>query len=585
MVRIAKKLPIMSKTIAELLKNLKFIHKIYAENPILALPLTLFNQEESADLLTILWLYSEGWINFYKQTKPTTVDERVHKETERFYLSVKDEINKTLKRSAETQNVPILEIRRATESTWVIPRQLTECMSNNQIYKIIAKNLLVDSEDALLKIADVLIGLGISIPKLDDPDLGKLLLMDLYEIPELDSTQLPNLIIYILLFLFNQAANDPLLIQYNYTDDYQLSLFDQFVSKQAEIIIPFLHFEQHDKKPYDESTQHFFTDKLILYGKTNASLVTIMIFKTSPLLRSIFIKIWQDQGIPLAVPLSVSLLPSKNHYLIGKAIHVKCGIDGREQKAIHLNNNDIFLIKSMMQIAAARLNKLLLHLKKTPTESDEDESGRLLTNTGKKLFASTNHPSTYLMFNPLKQQAASEYPTELEDYRIEFEQLKRKISNKELSSRLSLSTIGSYTIHYVIDYFAAGGLIVHYAINTKTGIPPYSTHLIALLSHLENIQNLDILAEKIVKYKFFLNLDDTDELAQQSADVEDILKKINDRIIKTKAKSDLLNTEYEIKWYELQKQIFLRLQVILYKASNQIENKSNPQESTLALKS
>ena len=129
---------IMSKTIARLLEKLKINHSIHQDSPLLALPLSLFKKEEYLDLVSILWLYSEKFIDRYKTLKPTVVMGKISEgHVSELYQSVKTEVSMALA-LLETDRDQLTPWSIQTKPNgWVNATQVTHFLKDNHTHNIL----------------------------------------------------------------------------------------------------------------------------------------------------------------------------------------------------------------------------------------------------------------------------------------------------------------------------------------------------------------------------------------------------------------------------------------------------------------
>ena len=134
----------MSNTLADLLKKLNVVHKLNKNDPLLFLPLSQFNKKELPDLITLVWLHGEGWIDPSKVPNPHKELADMSKEhVEQFYNSIRREVRTAISESKEysdkgikTPPYPILSV---PPSLWVNSTQVTLYATLNTTYKKVIK--------------------------------------------------------------------------------------------------------------------------------------------------------------------------------------------------------------------------------------------------------------------------------------------------------------------------------------------------------------------------------------------------------------------------------------------------------------
>jgi len=128
----------MSKTISRLLEKLKINHHIPHDSPLLALPLSLFKKEEYIDLVSILWLYSEKFIDRSKKFKSTVVMGDISKgHVSELYQSVKGEVSMALALLETDENQLIPWSIQTKPNGWVNATQVTHFLKNDHTYNIL----------------------------------------------------------------------------------------------------------------------------------------------------------------------------------------------------------------------------------------------------------------------------------------------------------------------------------------------------------------------------------------------------------------------------------------------------------------
>lgn len=137
----------MSRTLADLLIKLKLKHRIPETHPLLAIPLFLFKEEEYADLVTVLYLWSKGLIQTQKAPKPGMVlGEVSYNHVQQFYSSIRSEIVRALSTPKDSSNFerkekiesPIIHESLQIVSKpniWVNATQVMLAMDKNIYYK------------------------------------------------------------------------------------------------------------------------------------------------------------------------------------------------------------------------------------------------------------------------------------------------------------------------------------------------------------------------------------------------------------------------------------------------------------------
>jgi hypothetical protein len=130
----------MPKDIASLLKKIKIKHNFKESNPLLSLPLSLFEHAEYSELVSILLLIDNEWIIDGKAPKAgTTMGEISAKQVKKFYDSIKKDVQALIKKS----NHPLAsqDIQRytlsVTHEVWVNPILVTQFISRNPIYRLL----------------------------------------------------------------------------------------------------------------------------------------------------------------------------------------------------------------------------------------------------------------------------------------------------------------------------------------------------------------------------------------------------------------------------------------------------------------
>ena len=127
---------------AKLLKKLKLSHTLDAQDPLLSIPLSLFKETEHAELISIMWLMENKWINSAKAPKSGAVMGQLSsKHVQQFFGSIKRQVQALINLSngpleaMSTQEYTILK----PEGSWVNPTLVTHSFSKNPIYNLLRK--------------------------------------------------------------------------------------------------------------------------------------------------------------------------------------------------------------------------------------------------------------------------------------------------------------------------------------------------------------------------------------------------------------------------------------------------------------
>ncbi|BCA96126.1 hypothetical protein TUM19329_24870 [Legionella antarctica] len=138
----------MLNTTSALLVNLNMKHDHIKDSPILNIPMFLFKETQYADLLLILWLYEQKWIDDSKIPEPGVVMGEVsHKHVTVFCSEIKKEAYQAIARLNDVNS----ESRKSFTITskpniWVNPTQVTHYISNNPVFKLVTE-LMTDSSE------------------------------------------------------------------------------------------------------------------------------------------------------------------------------------------------------------------------------------------------------------------------------------------------------------------------------------------------------------------------------------------------------------------------------------------------------
>ena len=145
----------MTKSIADLLKQINLKNDIPDDHPVLTIPLSVFTTSERADLIAILWLFSEG----YCQTSidlnnKYCLDVSHARQIESIYNALKIEIkshvndfeelslNSPEPKTLQFSTVPFKSLSKIDISQW---------LSDNKVYQTLVRCIQCDKELALLQ--------------------------------------------------------------------------------------------------------------------------------------------------------------------------------------------------------------------------------------------------------------------------------------------------------------------------------------------------------------------------------------------------------------------------------------------------
>ena len=132
----------MSKTIANLLRKLKIKHNLEPRSPLLSFPLSLFKKEEYADLVSIIWLIDNKWVDSTKAPKPGTVMGQVSKtQVSQFFESIQRQVKNLVTMSnapLAALDTRIYEVVKP-DGAWITPTLITHFVSKKPNFILLDK--------------------------------------------------------------------------------------------------------------------------------------------------------------------------------------------------------------------------------------------------------------------------------------------------------------------------------------------------------------------------------------------------------------------------------------------------------------
>lgn len=128
----------MLKTIADLVNKAQIKHDLSKEDRMLNLPLSRFNPIYYADILTIVWLMTLGWIDRSKLPNSQLILGEISKiEVDEFYSAIRREMEQVILPKAKPTKKNPLQIAATANSNWLTPAQVTLGLQYMTLFKVL----------------------------------------------------------------------------------------------------------------------------------------------------------------------------------------------------------------------------------------------------------------------------------------------------------------------------------------------------------------------------------------------------------------------------------------------------------------
>ena len=505
----------MTTTVAELLNEI-IKHKIPVDHPVLTTPLSVFKKEDYSDVLTILWLFSEGWAEPVVKDKIKLGLVSAGQVGE-FYIEVHTKVKDAVSAwEANAEQVKTLAIESTPKNTWVTSVQITQWLLDKPLFRILfpVKKPMQRNITTLQTLYDIL---GIVLPQNLHPDLAFILKLDIKRL-ELSDEELATLMYYTLLFIYGYASLDTSIFNCTYINENAVNNLGRTAQIRIDILLTHLDQNQTCVKNINS-----LLGKELKLNQCDLSpnILGLICFEKCPILKILYIQSWTAQQLDVEQIIqspNVALFPYNNSFISGGIL---CSQKNNSHSVVDESVHDIILLVKLMS---------------------EEEVAK---SQGLPFFSpsATKHQTT-------------------------FEQLKGQIKSPELRKSINSQQLEAYKLILLINHQAISEFILQYGIQAQTQNIPSEEMLKDFLilftpaKQQTNMQTID----KCAREKKLINLDNTEHLTDQITRVEELIKSLDQELTKH-AESSQLRTD----WLNAQKTIWSRLAVLLTEQYNQIE--------------
>lgn len=307
----------MPQTVAEYLKHINMEHTVPENDPLLLAPCADFTDANRIELITLIKLYNDGWIDLKKEPKPESkLGEISSKEIKDFYIAACQSTHQVLALHKPGAGAPLQIPSYTPTSFWINPLQITHWLTTQRpIYQQLFHYEAIQ-DYSHNTIEHLLLEVGIKLPSSLDPVLTHVLTTNLDQVGTLNKEQIPELLYYTLYFILKHADVPPMRSHYLYAD-VTLKTTLQENAQQCTIAINSTVAKQAQPiKTLLESNLMQFKDK------TQPLYLGLLCFDNCPLLKKLFIHSWQALGISETATQynAQALFLSSNPFVDGKII-------------------------------------------------------------------------------------------------------------------------------------------------------------------------------------------------------------------------------------------------------------------------
>ncbi|BCA96130.1 hypothetical protein TUM19329_24910 [Legionella antarctica] len=383
---------------------------------------------------------------------------------------------------------------------------------------------------------------GIRTPDTLSIELTLLLRMDLDLIPGLTEEQVPELIYYTSLFLFNHANADRSVLFFTYSGTEIPAVLNTLAQKYRASIQKDTLSPEQSMKATDVTFSAVLNTQLKEANlDLHPLLLSLICFENCEPLRNLFIMIWEQQGFKVSGNKTTPLKPSPNKFLLGESYY-----RGPSLLPFKISKHDLILLEKLIV-----LSQEVLSSKASKTSSPD----QLLT--VRKLLAAQRQGTPFFTPGP-----------EITANRVEFDALKKQIEDPVLRKSLFIYTMAEFFPVKQINFSAITSFFIeHNSALTNPSLPTFQ-QLQQLFEVINKADALETVTLELEKTGLFIKLNSFNTLGSQIEGLNKSINKIN--TIMESFTQTPGNEEFELRmrWFETQKRIHTQWKE---KASTQLE--------------
>ncbi|MDR3442584.1 MAG: hypothetical protein P4L65_06155 [Legionella sp.] len=500
----------MSQTVAEYLKQINMEHTVPENDPLLLAPCADFTDANCIELITLIKLYNDSWIDLKKEPKPESkLGEISSEKIKDFYMAALQSTQDVLDLHKQKAGAPLQIPSYKPKSFWISPLQITHWVATQRpIYQQLFHYEAIQ-DYSHNTIEHLLLEIGIELCSPLDPVLTQMLTTNLNQVVGiLNKKQISELLYYTLYFIFNHAKASPMRSHYVYADVALKAALQKNAQQGTKIIDSAFADQAQPIKPLLENNLMQFKNK------TQPLYLGLLCFDNCPLLKKLFIDSWQALGIKETATKydTLALFPSSNPFVDGKIIMA----DGKPTVA---SLPDATCLSQMMELA------------------HRTKSSNL------PFFTPENNPEPTAVL-------------------LKFESARLKITDKTLRETSHFTHIKeSATFRTIINYSSIIALITTYKFESEEyDFPPREVlkHFFATLN-FKSPNTFNNLMPHVRSCKLFIDETNTLSLKAQSYKIEHTLDILAQHLKKLPEKSSALNQD----WVKMNLMIWTELHKIL----------------------
>lgn len=332
----------MPQTVAEYLKQINLDHTVPENDPLLLVPCADFTDTNRIELITLIKLYNDGWIDLKKEPKPgSKLGEISSAKIKDFYMAALQSTQEILDLHKQDAGAPLQIPSYKPKSFWISPLQITHWLATQQpIYQQLFHYEAVQ-DYSHNTIEHLLLKVGIELSSPLDPVLTQVLATKLDQVAGiLNKEHVSELLYYTLYFIFKHAEAPPMRSHYVYADVRLKAALQENAQQCTKAI----------NSAFDDQTQPIKTllenNFMQFKNKIPPIYLGLLCFDNCPLLKKLFINSWNALGIKETATKydTLALFPSSNPFADGKIIMT----DGKPTVA---SLPDAMYLSQMMELA------------------------------------------------------------------------------------------------------------------------------------------------------------------------------------------------------------------------------------------
>ena len=507
----------MSQTVAEYLKQINMEHTVPENDPLLLAPCSDFTDANCIELITLIKLYNDGWIDLKREPKPESkLGEISSEKIKDFYMAALQSTQEILDLHKQDAGAPLQIPSYKPKSFWISPLQITYWLATQRpIYQQLFHYKAIQ-DYSHNTIEHLLLEVGIELSSPLDPVLTHVLTTNLDQVIDiLNKEQASELLYYTLYFIFKPAEASPMRSHYVYAD----ATLKAALQKNAQQCITSINSAFADKT---QPIKTLLENNLMQFkDKTRPLYLGLLCVDNCPLLKKLFIHSWQALGIKETATKydTLALFPSSNPFVDGKIIMT-------DEKPTVASLPDAKCLSQMMELAHGTKSSNL------------------------PFFTPENNPEPTAVL-------------------LKFESARLKITDKTLRETSHFTHIKeSAAFRTIINYSSIIAFITTYKFESEEyEFPPREIlkHFFATLN-FKNPNTFSKLMTHVRHCKLFIDETNTLSLKVQSCKIEHTLDILAQHLEKLSDKSSTVNRDWVkanlMIWTELHKILKSKLELL-----------------------